>query len=110
MSRPAAPTLVTAALLILLPTLAVLQYRWVEQVRDADRDRMQTHVHNAAMQFHEALDGEILRAIINLQVGAATARDGYSDRYTDRYDGWLATAAHPQIVANVLLIDADDGR
>jgi signal transduction histidine kinase len=68
---------------------------------------MQTHVHNAALQFREALDGEIARAIINLQVGATTARDGFSDRYSDRYDAWLMTAGHPRLVANVLLVDAD---
>ena len=104
--RPSPLTLVTVALLVLVPTLAVQQYRWAGQVSEADRDRMQTHVRNAAMQFREALDGEIARAVINLQVGAATARDGFSDRYTDRYDAWLATSGHPQIVANVFLIDA----
>ena len=107
MKRPSALSLLSAALLVLLPTLAVLQYRWVGQVSEADRERMQTHVRNAAMQFRDALDGEIGRAVINLQVGAATARDGFSDRYTDRYDAWLATAAHPEIVANIYLVDAD---
>src|SRR5262245_21500834 len=110
MRRPTAPAVVAAALLVLLPTLALLQYRWVGQVREADRDRMQTHVRNAAIQFHEALDGEIARAVMNLQVGAATARDGFSDRYSDRYEAWMSTSAHPQIVADVLLIDADEGR
>src|SRR5438128_499333 len=108
MTRPTILTLVTAGLLVLLPAIAVLQYRWVSQVSEADLERMQTHVRNATMQFRDALDGEIARAVINLQVGAATARDGFSDRYTDRYDAWLATAAHPQIVANVFLIDGDD--
>jgi signal transduction histidine kinase len=107
MNRPSALTLVTAALLVLLPMLAVLQYRWVGQVSQADRERMQTHVRNAAMQFRDALDGEIARAVLNLQVGTATARDGFSDRYSDRYDAWLATSAHPQVVANVFLLDAD---
>lgn len=108
--RPSLPTLVIAVLLVLLPALALLQYRWVGQVREADRERMQTHVRNAALQFREALDGEIARAVINLQVGVATARDGFSDRYSDRYDAWLTTAGHPLLVANVLLIDADDER
>jgi signal transduction histidine kinase len=99
---------VTVVLLVLLPTLAVLQYRWVGQVSEAERDRMQTHVRNSAVQFRDTLDGELARAVINLQVGAATARDGFSDRYTDRYDAWLATAAHPQVVAGVFLVDADE--
>ena len=83
-TRPTPLTLLTLALLVLLPTLAVLQYRWVGQVSEADRDRMQTHLGNAALQFREALDGEIARAFISLQVSAQTARDGFSDRYSDR--------------------------
>ena len=35
---------------------------------------------------------------------------GASDRYTDRYETWLNTAAHPQVVAAVLLVDADAGQ
>ena len=97
-----------AALLILVPTLAVLQYRWVGQVSDAERDRMETHVGNAAVQFRDALDGEIARAVINLQVSTAAVRDGFSDRYRDRFEAWQATSAHPQIVANILVLDASD--
>ncbi len=106
--RPSPLTVLTAVLIVLLPALALLQYRWVGQVADAERERMQTHLRNAALQFHEALDGEIARAVSNLQVGAASAREGSSDRYADRYEAWAATAAHPQVVANVYLLD-DDG-
>lgn len=108
MKRPSALTVVALVLLVLVPTLAFVQYRWVGQVSEADRERMQTHVRNAAMQFREALDGEIARAVLNLQVGTLTARDGSSDRYTDRYDAWVTTATHPQLVANVYLLDADE--
>ena len=60
--RPSAPTLVTCALLVLLPALAVLQYRWVGQVSVAERERMQRNLRNAAAQFRETFDGEVLRA------------------------------------------------
>jgi signal transduction histidine kinase len=108
--RPSGPTLVTLGLLVLLPALAVLQYRWVGQVSTAERERMQRNLRTAAGQFREAFDGEIVRAVLSLQVGPATAREGASERYTDRYDTWLNTAAHPQVVADVLLLDADAGQ
>ncbi len=97
--------LLVATLVVLLPTLALLQYRWVGQVSQAERERMQTHLRNAALQFHEALDGEVARAIANLQISAATAREGTSDRYADRFEAWAATAAHPEAVSDVFLID-----
>jgi signal transduction histidine kinase len=107
MKRPSGLTLLTGALIVLLPALALLQYRWVGQVSAAERDRMQRNLKVAADQFREEFDGEIARAFLSLQVGAATARGGASDRYSDRYDTWLNTTAHPRIVANIFLVDAD---
>jgi signal transduction histidine kinase len=107
--KPSGPTLVTCALLVLLPALAILQYRWVGQVSTSERERMQRNLRTAAAQFRENFDGEIIRAVLSLQVGPATALEGASDRYTDRYETWLNTAAHPQVVAAVLLVDVDAG-
>ena len=109
LKKPSGATLVTAALLILLPTLAVLQYQWVGQLSTAARERLQRNVRIAAAQFREGFDGEIVRAVLSLQVGPATVREGVSERYSDRYNTWLNTAAHPQIVSNVLVVDGDSG-
>ena len=92
------------------PGLAVLQYRWVGQVSTAERERMQRNLRTAAGQFRENFDGEMIRAVLSLQVGPATALEGTSERYTDRYETWLNTSAHPQVVAAVLLVDSDAGR
>jgi signal transduction histidine kinase len=108
-TRPSGPTLVTCVLLVLLPALAVLQYRWVGQVSVAERERMQRNLRNAAGQFRESFEGELARALFSLTVGPATAQAGGSDQYSNRYDTWVNTAAHPQVVAGILLIDADGG-
>jgi signal transduction histidine kinase len=107
--RPSGATLVTVALLILLPTLAVLQYQWVGQLNTAARERLQRNVRIAAAQFREGFDLEILRAVLSLQVGPATVRESVWERYAERYNTWLNTAAHPQIVSNVLVVDAEEG-
>lgn len=109
LKRPSGPTLVTSALLVLLPALAVLQYRWVGQVSTAERERMQRNIRTAAAQFREGFDTEIVRAVLSLQVGPQTAQEGASDRYSDRYDMWLNTAAHPQVVAQIFLLDDQKG-
>jgi signal transduction histidine kinase len=109
LQKPSGTTIVTAALLILLPTLAVLQYQWVGQLSTAARERLQRNVRIAAAQFREGFDGEVVRAALNLQVGPATVREGVSERYSDRYNTWLNTAGHPQIVSKVLVVDGDSG-
>ena len=106
LTRPSGLTLLTGILLVLLPALAVLQYRWVGQVSDAERERMQHNLRNAASQFRDAFDIEIGRALSNLQVGPVTARDGASEQYADRYDAWVDTAEHPRLVSEIFLLDA----
>ena len=94
---------------MLLPTLAVLQYRWAGQLSDAERERMQRNMRNAAAQFRDAFDHEIGRALVGLQVDGAIVRDQAWDRYAERYAAWAGTAANPAIVASVFLIDDQAG-
>jgi signal transduction histidine kinase len=105
--RPSGLTLLTGALLVLLPALAILQYRWVGQVSEAERERMQRNLRNAALQFREAFDLEVARAVLSLQVGPVTARDGASEQYTDRYEAWVDTSEHPRLVSDIYVVDAD---
>jgi signal transduction histidine kinase len=87
----------------------MLQYRWVGQVSDAERDRMRRNLRTAAIQFRDAFDGEIARAVFGLRVAAGTLRSGDWERYSDRYATWRETAAAPEIVKAVYLVDADAG-
>jgi len=108
-ARPSALTVLTIALLILLPALAVLQYRWVGQVSEAERDRMERNLRTAAFQFRGAFDGEIIRAVNGLRVDATTVQEGAWDRYADRYTSWFDAAEHPGIVAGIFLVDERQG-
>ena len=107
MKWPSAPKVLTALLVVLLPVLAFMQYRWVGQVSEGERAIMQRNLETAARQFRSSFDGEIGRALFELQAGVTTASDGSSDQYSERYSRWLDTADHPQIVADVFIVDAD---
>jgi len=108
-ARPSALTVLTLALLIALPALAVMQYRWVGQVSEAERDRMERNLRTAAFQFRGAFDGEIVRAVNGLRVDATTVQESAWYRYADRYTSWLDSAEHPAIVAAVFLVDENQG-
>src|SRR5688572_7686026 len=109
MRFPSALTVLTSALLVLLPALAVMQYRWVGQVSDAERERMQRTLRVAAFQFRESFDDEIVRVVNGLRADATTVREGVWYRYADRFQTWSESAEHPAIVANVYLVDAEGG-
>src|SRR5688500_277443 len=107
---PAAPKVLTALLVVLLPVLAYMQYRWVGQVSEGERERMQRNLETSADQFRGDFDGEFVRAIRELTVGPTTAREGTSGLYTLRYTSWLNTADHPQVVADIYFVDAADNQ
>jgi hypothetical protein len=106
---PSAPKVLTGLLVVLLPVLAFMQYRWVGQVSEGERERMQRNLETAADQFRADFDGELGRARQDLTVSTAAAREGSSPNYSFRYNSWLSTADHPQIVADVYVVDAEGG-
>lgn len=109
MKLPSALTVLTSALLVLLPALAVMQYRWVGQVSDAERERMQRTLRVAAFQFRESFDDEIVRVVNGLRADATTVRESAWYRYADRFQTWSESAEHPAIVSSVYLADANAG-
>jgi signal transduction histidine kinase len=62
-SRHRATILAAVALAILLPLLAVLQYRWIGEVSRAERDRLRA----APDHFAEEFDRELTRAFLSFQ-------------------------------------------
>ncbi len=73
-SRHRATILAAVALAILLPLLAVLQYRWIGEVSRAERDRLRA----APDHFAEEFDRELTRAFLSFQpaMGASSGAPG----------------------------------
>jgi len=55
--------IVLAVLLVLLPLLAILQYRWIGEVSQADKQRLQQTLNRLGMQFAEDFDRELVRVV-----------------------------------------------
>ncbi len=100
-------TWLVAAMLILLPVLAVLQFRWLGQLSDAERERLQRNLRATTTEITTALDLELARVIVGLQVDGLTLHEQAWDRYAERHAAWGAAAIDAAIVRGVLLADAD---
>ncbi|MGH9386744.1 MAG: sensor histidine kinase [Vicinamibacterales bacterium] len=102
---PVIPILV-GIVLLLVPSLAWLQYQWVGQLSQTERERMQRTLRTAASQFGIEFDTELSKALVSLQVdGPALLEDNWTT-YAQRYSGWSDAAAEPKVVRDVLLVDA----
>ncbi len=103
--RPTGITWLVAAALILVPVLAVFQYRWIGQVSDAERERHERTLRHSTSALTDDLDIELIRAFIGLRVeGVAVQSDNWTE-YAERVAGWRAATAAPAIVRDILLAD-----
>ena len=96
-----------AAVLILL---AAVQYRWSRQINEANETRVGTSLQSLMMDWQLDFFREFSGVCVALQVGPdAGARDDWED-YRQRYVEWHHSAAHPDLVKNVLLWETSDGK
>ena len=92
------------ALLALLPLLAILQYRWLGQVSEGERERKKSVLSTMARQFCHDFDSELTALYLYFQ-SAPVPFDGGADQSQDdfaaRYRRWRETAARPKLIKEV---------
>lgn len=73
--------LLVTTLLASLPVLAYLQYRWLGQVSEAERERMQGNLRRSVQQFREDFDRDLARAYLQFQHLQPKSREEIPSRY-----------------------------
>jgi signal transduction histidine kinase len=99
---------VAIVLLGLIGLLATFQYRWLGQVSQAERQRMQASLSKGAIEFAQDFDRELTRAYLLFQTEPGTA-DELLLRIANRYDHWQATARFPRLIKDVFIYVHEPG-
>jgi two-component system, OmpR family, sensor histidine kinase SenX3 len=89
------------ALVAVLATLAILQYRWSGQISTATRAQMQSNLQTSLMGFRQDLSRELSSMAVEVR---AAAGDNGVVRATDfnrQLQHWQQTAAHPALVEGI---------
>jgi signal transduction histidine kinase len=101
-SRSAAAALISLAVLTAaLVVLGTLQYRWIGDLADAERQRMRAGIEFAAHHFSDEFDHELTRMFLAFQLPMP---DATADHLLHRYDEWSAAARDPKIVRAVYFV------
>jgi signal transduction histidine kinase len=105
-SRSAIAALISLAVLTAaLIVLGTLQYRWIGNMADAERQRMRTAIDFAAHHYADEFDHELTRMFLAFQLPMP---DAPSDALLHRYDEWAAAARDPKIVRAIYLVPPAD--
>jgi signal transduction histidine kinase len=108
--RPSLMLVLVAVLLALVPLLAVLQYRWLGQVSEGEREIMRANLRAAAARFGQDFDRELTRAYLAFQMSAEVAQAEQEHNYARRYELWMATAPHPKLIREIFLAQPKAGQ
>jgi len=95
---------IAAALLGLIALLATLQYRWLGQISDAERERMTATLNDRAKAFGEDVDQELTRAYLLFQIDQSET-GAPAQELAARYERWQATARFPRVIKEIYLVD-----
>ncbi len=90
-----------------LAVLAALQYRWINEVSEADRERIQVGLETAVGQFLQDYYTELVRVCLEFRSDPRLRGPNEWDFYVEHYDDWMHTARHPQLVDNLYIWEAD---
>ena len=102
--------LVPAALVVLVGTLATLQYRWLGQVGEAERQEMRTSLTRRVSDFSEEFDREITRTYTTFRAIDAASTPAQPESLATAFEAWRAAAPFPHLVKDVYFASEQDGR
>jgi signal transduction histidine kinase len=92
------------ALLALLPLLVVLQYHWLGQVSEGERERKKSVLTTMARQFCHDFDSELTALYLYFQptpVPFDGAHDQPQGDFAARYRRWRETAPRPKLIKEI---------
>ncbi len=92
-------------LLLLLGTLAFLQYRWLNQISEGERQRMHSRLQSDTQRFADDFNLEIQNIYFNLQINAEDWQTQNLQEFNERYNFWLKKTAYPQLIQNVYFLE-----
>src|SRR5678815_4765096 len=90
--------IIVGAALLLLPILAILQYRWLAQLSDREQEHMKLIMRAPATRFSQDFDDELTRAYAAFTPTFDLGKEEGLADYAARYDRWLSVAQYPRLV------------
>ncbi len=88
-------------LLVLLPLLAVLQYRWLGQLSESEQKQLLVGARAAASRFSEDFDREITITFAAFLPDPSSITTATTERVTQAYTNWQMASRYPQLIQTI---------
>ena len=108
-SAPSMMMWLAAGLAVLLVALAVLQYRWLGQVNEAEREQLRTSLQRRAQEFATELHLELARAFATFQSAPVNEDQDVAARLATSWAQWTRDARYPRLVHDLYFVEPATG-
>jgi signal transduction histidine kinase len=99
--------LVAAVLLVALPVLAVLQYRWLGDLSDREADRMRHNLRVATVRFSVDFSQAFMNVQQTFLIDKKNSQAEFVKSLAERCQQWQ-TSEHPELISDVFYLSPDD--
>lgn len=107
MKRAFVPFLMLFGLLGLLITLAVLQYRWLGEISDGERERLQKRLQTDSQNFAADFNKEIRSIFFSFQIDADDWTSKNWEKFNSRYEVWRSQTSYKDLIDEVYFVEKD---
>ncbi len=97
-----------AAMAVLMPLLAALQFYWLGQVSDGERERLQANLSADAIKFKRDFNRELIRAYLSFHVDTSATLGDIERHHVERLEQWQRTAPYAQLFSDVFIVSTDE--
>lgn len=104
------PFLSVIILLGLLVLLATLQYRWLGQISEGERVRMNSRLQDDTKRFADDFNREIQTVYFSFQVDSESFENRDWRGFNKRFVSWSSQTKHPELVKDLYFLNNGDSR
>jgi signal transduction histidine kinase len=97
-------SLACITLLVVLILLAIMQYKWIGELRDAERRQMELSLRSTANQFADEFASELLKVVTAFQVEYRSPSESLTHQLRDAYEQWAGSASYPTLVQDLFVV------
>ncbi|MBK8809139.1 MAG: HAMP domain-containing histidine kinase [Acidobacteria bacterium] len=105
MKRVSHSLVFVVVMIALLAVLAVLQYVWLGQVSDGERERLKARLESDTRRFADDFNREMQSAYFNFQLPINIWESNDWSEFNDRYDFWRGRSAYPNLIRSFSFVD-----
>ncbi|HEX2327645.1 MAG TPA: HAMP domain-containing sensor histidine kinase [Candidatus Angelobacter sp.] len=104
-------TVVVLVMTAVLVTLAMLQYRWSNEISRATSERMEVDLESTIMRFRDDLYREVAGFSFALHVDTEAKPADRLKEYSRQYEAWSRSAEHASVVKSLYVLEpGESGR